>query len=256
MTALFPGGRPGMFARHAWLSRRTRVMLHQIYYDDAQRPTLDRGFVPYDNRSNPDPTWREYHVFRSEYLSGRIPAEGITGYVSWKFGLKTGTTGRAFRAFIRRRPGHDVYCISPPGIDPLPFPNVWLQGEHHHPGILHLVRRVFQHVGVECDPETVHMPAGRVLYCNYWAGTRRFWDRYMAFCEPVRDCLLHGLDEADRRLLHSRADRLIDACYIPFIMERLFSTLLAVAPDISCASWEAARDAPPRRRWFRRRWAA
>lgn len=256
MRALFSGNRPGIFARHAWLDRGPRVAIHQIYYDDSQRPALDRAFVPYDNRSNPDPTWREYHVFRSEYLRGCIPAEGVTGYVSWKFGRKTGATGAAFRDFIRRHPGHDVYCISPPGIEPLSFRNVWLQGEHHHPGIIRLARTVFQRVGIECDPETVHMPTGRVLYCNYWAGSRRFWDRYMAFCEPVRDCLLHGLDDADRRLLHSRADRLIDACYIPFIMERLFSTLLAVAADISCASWDAARDAPPRRGWFRRRRAA
>lgn len=256
MPVLNPGDRPGILPRHGWLGWRPRVTIHQIYYDDAQRQALDRSFVPYDNRSNPDPAWREYHVFRSEYIRGNIPAEGVTGYVSWKFRLKTGTKGKAFRDFIRRHPGHDVYCISPPGIEPLAFRNVWLQGEHHHPGILHLARRVFQRIGIDCDPETVEMPAGRVLYCNYWAGTRRFWDRYMAFCEPVRDCLLHGLDEADRRLLHSRADPLIDACYIPFIMERLFSTLLAVAADISCASWNAARDAPPRRTWFRRRRAA
>ena len=78
-----------------------------------------------------------------------------------------------------------------------------------------------------------------MLFCNYWAGTRGFWDAYMAFCEPVRECLLHGLDADDRRLLHSRADRVIDACYIPFVMERLFSTLLALRPDIRFRALDA-----------------
>jgi hypothetical protein len=233
-----------------------RIVIHQIFYEDAQRRSLDPAFVPHDNRSNPDPDWREYHVFRSEYLREAVPAAGVTGYVSWKFGRKTGITGAAFCDFISRHPGHDVYCISPPGIEPRSFGNVWLQGEHHHPGILHLARQVFRRVGIDCDPATVRMSESQVLYCNYWAGTRRFWDRYMAFCEPVRNCLLHGLDDADQRLLHGRADRVIDACYIPFIMERLFSTLLAVQPDISCRAWDAVRDAPARRGWFRRRRAS
>jgi hypothetical protein len=50
------------------------VCIHQIYYDDAQRPALDPAFLPYDNRANPRPEWREYHVFRTEWLAGRCRA--------------------------------------------------------------------------------------------------------------------------------------------------------------------------------------
>jgi hypothetical protein len=226
------------------------VAIHQIFYDDAQRPALDPAFMPYDNRANPDPVWREYHVFRTEYLAGNVPGDAITGYVSWKFGMKTRVRGAAFLDFIGRHPNRDVWFLSPFGIEPGFFPNVWLQGEHHHPGILGLTRRVFERAGIDCDPATLDQPKSMELYCNYWAGTRRFWDAYIAFCEPVRDILLHGLDDRDRSLLHSRADRTIDACFIPFIMERLFTTLLAVRRDLSFAGWDGGEARRPRRRWF------
>jgi hypothetical protein len=229
------------------------VAIHQIYYDGSQRRALDPAFTPYDNRANPDPVWREYHVFRTEYLAGNVREEEVTGYLSWKFGMKTRVHGRAFLDFIDRHPGREVWFLNPHGIEPHRFPNVWLQGEHHHPGILHLARRVFRHVGIDCDPESLEQPESQMLYCNYWAGTRRFWDAYIAFCEPVRECLLTALDDVDRRLLWSRADRTIDACYIPFIMERLFSTLLSVRGDLSFAGWDGEGARRPRRSWLGRR---
>jgi hypothetical protein len=227
------------------------VAIHQIYYDDSQRRALDPAFMPYDNRANPDPDWREYHVFRTEYFAGRVRDDAITGYLSWKFGMKTRVRGAAFIEFIARNPGRDVWFLNPRGIEPLAFPNVWLQAEHHHPGILGLVTRVFRRVGIDCDPVTLHQPHDHVLYCNYWVGTRRFWDAFIDFCEPVRECLMHGLDGEDRRLLHARADRTIDACYIPFIMERLFSTLLSLRGDIAFAGWDGGAARRPRRRWLR-----
>lgn len=226
------------------------VSIHQIFYDDTQKSALDPAFTAYDNRSNPEPDWREYHVFRTEYLAGNVRDGDITGYVSWKFGMKTRVRGRDFVQFLERHPGHDVWFLSPHGIEPGRFRNVWLQGEHHHPGILRLTQRVFRHCGIDCDLETLEQPESQVLYCNYWVGTRRFWDAYLAFCEPVRDCLLHRLDSDDRRLLQSRADKTIDSGYIPFIMERLFSTLLSLRGDLSCKGWDGAGARRPRRTWF------
>ena len=72
----------------------------------------------------------------------------------------------------------------------------------------------------------------------------------MAFCEPIYHHIETGLDPADRRLIWSRADREIDAPYVPFIMERLFSTLLALRPDIRSRSLDAEAHAV--RGWRRR----
>lgn len=232
------------------------IRIHQIYYDDAQRAGLDQAFIPYDNRANPCPQWREYHVFRTAWLAGRCRAADVTGFVSWKFGAKTGLPGRLFTRFIARHPGHDVYFVNPVRVEPRPFANIWLQAEAHHPGILGLARRILAAVGVDVDLARLDQPRDQVLFCNYWAGTARFWDAYMAFCEPVFHHIEHGLDAADRRLVWSRADRVIDSPYAPFIMERLFSTFLALRPDIDYRPCDAEAHAP--RGWSRRleRWRA
>ncbi|NCX97297.1 MAG: hypothetical protein EBX35_01550 [Planctomycetia bacterium] len=229
------------------------VCIHQIYYDDAQRAALDPAFLPYDNRENPRPEWREYHVFRTEWLAGRCRAGDVTGFLSWKFGAKTGIAGRAFVEFVEGHPGHDVYFVNPSRVEPRPFTGIWQQAEVHHPGIIGLAQRIFDQVGVAVDLATLEQPREQVLFCNYWAGTRRFWDEYMTFCEPVHRQILSGLDAADRALVWSRADREIDASYVPFIMERLFSTFLALRPDLRSRGLDLERqlraNRPP---WWRR----
>jgi hypothetical protein len=229
------------------------VCIHQIYYDDAQWAALDPAFLPYDNRANPRPEWREYHVFRTEWLAGRCRAGDVTGFLSWKFGAKTGIAGRAFVEFVERHPGHDVYFVNPHRVEPRPFTGIWQQAEVHHPGIIGLAQRIFDQVGVAVDLATLEQPREQVLFCNYWAGTRRFWDEYMAFCEPVHRQILSGLDAADRALAWSRADREIDAPYVPFIMERLFSTFLALRPDLRSRGLDLERYLRANRRpWWRR----
>jgi hypothetical protein len=226
------------------------VRIHQIFYDDRQQPFLDPAFIPYDNRANPNPEWREYHVFRSAWLAGQCRDGDVTGFLSWKFSEKTGLRGKRFIRFIRWNPGYDVYFAHPFRVDPQPCTNIWQQAERHHPGILALTQRIVDAIGLNVDLASFQQPREQVLFCNYWAGTRPFWDAYMGFCEPVYRHIREGLDDADRRLIWSRADREIDAPYVPFIMERLFSTFLGLTPSIRSLGLDVARAT--RRPWYRR----
>jgi len=228
------------------------VHIHQIFYEDAQREALDPAFIAYDNRVNPRPEWREYDVFRREWHAGRCREGDVTGFVSWKFGTKTGIAGRTFVEFIERNPVADVWFVHPHRVEPRPFTSIWQQAEVHHPGIIGLAQKILDAVGVAVDLASLEQPREQILFCNYWAGTRRFWNEYMAFCEPVYRHILEGLAPADRVLIWSRGDRQIDAPYVPFIMERLFSTLLALRPGIRFLGLPAAGQ-PPRRPWWRLR---
>jgi len=226
------------------------IRIYQIFYDDAQRPALDPAFIPYDNRAKPEPEWREYRVFRTAWLAGRCREGDVTGFLSWKFGAKTRLRGAQFVRFIELHPGYDVYFANPVRVEPRPFTNIWQQAEVHHPGIIGLAQRIFDSLGVTIDLASFRQPREQVLFCNYWAGSRRFWDAYMAFCEPVYHHILGGLDDDDRRLMWTRADREIDATYHPFIMERLFSTLLALSPSIRALGLDVASAGS--RPWYRR----
>ena len=226
------------------------IRIHQIYYADSQRRALDPAFIPFDNRANPRPAWREYHVFRTALLAGRCREGDVTGFLSWKFGVKTRVSGSVFADFVACQPDVDVSFVNPCRIEPRPFTNIWQQAEVHHPGILGLTQRIFTAVGIDVDLARLEQPREQVLFCNYWAGTHGFWQTYMAFCEPIYHHIETGLDEADQQLIWSRADREIDSPYVPFIMERLFSTLLALRPDIRYQSLDAETHAV--RGWRRR----
>lgn len=212
-----------------------KIRVHQIYYDPSQRPFLDPAFVPLDNTRNERPEWCEYHVFRTQYLAGTCAPGQLTGFISWKFRQKTRMTGAQFIRFIRRNPGHDVYCINPYPKSNSIFRNVWAQGEHFHPGLRELARRCFDAAGIELPLDGEHGDA-IICYCNYWVATRAFWDLYMGYAERLFDAIEHRLDPDTKARLFSRARYDGNASFLPFVIERLFTTVLAKNADVTVAS--------------------
>jgi hypothetical protein len=213
----------------------------------AQADQLEPGFIPYSNVENPRPEWCEYLVFRKEYHAGTCD-HGITGFMSWKFRQKTGLTGAAFRGWIAEHPGYDVYFVNPfPDLVQRRYPNVWRQGDRCHPGISRITQRLLKRVGHNVNLRGLRMDEKQTAYCNYWAGTPQFWRRYMEFCEPLYDLIENGLSCEEKAALLARADSVSECCYIPYIFERLFSTLLCIDPSIRALSMHMATK--PRLSW-------
>ena len=72
----------------------------------------------------------------------------------------------------------------------------------------------------------------------------------MDFCEPLYELIQHRVSTEERRLLFSRADKIIDSSYVPFLFERLFSTLLTTRDDIRSLRMPLTKDRlalPPER---------
>ncbi len=208
------------------------IRVHQIYFRPAQQRHLDPDFLPYDNTANPHPEWAEYHVFRTAHAAGLTQAGDLVGFVSWRFGAKTGIAGRQFLDFIAAHPGHDAYFINPfPHIAHM-YRNPWIGLEDQQPGALAFVQHALDAAGYHValgalpnDPETA-------AYSNYWAGTPAFWQRYLAFTEPLYRHLESGLTLQQREFLHGRANYSSESSLHPFIMERMFPTLLQTEPGI------------------------
>lgn len=207
-----------------------KIDVHQIYYRDELKEYLDPAFIPYDN-SKGNSKWFEYGVFRREYLAGTPQKADYTGFVSWKFNKKTGITGEEFLSFLRRYPGYDVYFINPYEADALCFQNVWYQGEYYHPGSLAFTQKILNKIGYDISLESLVMPWSVTAFCNYWVASPKFWERYMRFTEPVYDYIENKLTPEESAFIQQPADAKIQADYIPFIMERLFSTYLYLNPD-------------------------
>jgi len=223
------------------------IRIHQIYYDPTQRPSLDPAFVPLDNTRNERPEWCEYHIFRTQYLAGACEPGQLTGFMSWKFRPKTRMTGGQFVRFIGRNPGHDVYFINPYPKSNSTFRNVWAQGEHFHPGLRKIAQSCFDAAGIELALTGKHGD-DITCYCNYWVGTKAFWDLYMSYAERLFDAIEHRLDAVVAARLHARAHYDGNASFLPFLMERLFTTILARHVELSVASLRCDS-------WWRRRLA-
>ena len=262
MQALIGTGKSG---DHSPQSSR----IFQIFYQPTQIDHLEDAFIPYSNIENSRPEWCEYYIFRKEYQAGTCD-HGITGFVSWKFRQKTGMSGEAFCSWVEAHPGYDVYFVNPfPRLTKRWMPNVWNQGDQCHPGITQIAQSLLDRLGYKIKLRHLRMGENHIAYCNYWAGTPQFWQRYMQFCEPIYDLIENGLSHDERAVLLKRADRYSDSCYLPYIFERLFPTLLCIDDGIRAlrmhtsterrrtwGEWVSREVSRPYRRYIAKRQAA
>jgi hypothetical protein len=215
---------------------QTKTRIYQIYFDPKQLAGLDPDFIPYDNSRDPTPEMREFAVFRKEFLAGTTQS-GLTGYLSWKFGRKTGLKGRKFLDFVERNPGFDVYFVNP-------FPmqisagNVWEQGERWHPGIVDLANSIFDRLGYGLNVRDLPATLRTSAFCNYWVGSPTFWDKYMSFCLPIFDFIMNEMPESQRALVFSKAESSYGAPYFAYLFERLFTTFLTANRETKSLPYE------------------
>ena len=140
---------------------------------------------------------------------------------------------------MEENPGQDVYFINPYQGVHTRLNNVWMHGEQCHKGIAPFAQGLFNKVYPELGVDISRMlnPSEEFAFCNYWAGTTEFWNRYMAFCERIYDYIENRATPEERAFLDKPAVAVQDrpegsegaTCYRPYIMERLFSTMLWLA---------------------------
>lgn len=203
----------------------SEIAIHQITYLPNHLGHVEPSFRQYDNTNSSAPNEMEYRVFLDAY-EARLPTKAkYTGFVSWKFRQKTKIQGHQFIEFIAANPGHDVYFINPFPSE-LVWKNVWLQGDSFHPGLLDFTQTLLDRLDYKIDLNSLENLSNTAAYCNYWVGTQEFWDRYMAFTQPLYRHIIDGLSASEREFFWKKADRKIEASYFPFLFERVFSTLL------------------------------
>jgi hypothetical protein len=226
-----------------------KIQIHQIYYMNSQLSQLDSAFVPYDNSASEFPDEREFYVFRKEYLAGAMSSVDLSGYFSWKFREKTGLEGKHFIGNCLSNPGHDVYFVNPFPIE-ICYGNVWAQGEMWTPGITRIAQEIIDACGYSIELRSMPRTLRTLAFCNFWAGSPDFWERYMDFCLKIYDYIRANSSGALTEELLQVADLSRNASYFSFIFERLFSTFLTMCPDIRFSGFTYSR-AELRRRYPR-----
>jgi hypothetical protein len=215
------------------------IFIYQIFFKEDQKKYLDSSFIPYFNSVKDN--WFEYGVFAREYALQTHKKSDYTAFLSWKFAQKTKLEGKNILRFMEENPGYDCYFINPfPELTYL-YENVWLQGDSFHKGLLNITQDLFFEAGYNIDLSRLRNNKHNVLFANYWVGNQHFWEAYMNFTLPLYNLINKKLIEGNKIFLQvadSSRDRSVTSSFIPFIMERLFSTFLLLNKSFSTLSYQ------------------
>jgi len=222
---------------------RPQAVMFQNFYAPGQEAKLDPAFVWQDVTQDGRKEYWEIALFVRMYHSGQYRKADYTGMVSPKFGEKTRITGADFLRFVERNPGYDVYFINPYPCEAYYSFNVWEHGEICHAGLMTIAQDLFDRAGIGWDIATLGRNShATLLYCNYWLGNERFWDRYMAVILRLLQTIEDLPARARDRLFARDPNYPTAATAVPFIFERVFSTLLLLDPALKACAYPHSRE--------------
>lgn len=214
------------------------ISIYEPLYAKGQELT-EPAFKPLRLSDNSHADWREFRIMVDFYRRGDHKS-GRTGIFSPKFGLKTRVTAIDFIEFCQKHSQTEVCLINPfPQIAFYSF-NVWTQGEANHPGLTERAQNLLRAAGVDLDIERLGRNSSRTLcYSNFWVGTPDFWELYVgAVLDPMARYLEAFPESPISRSVMESTWHTDGAPFLPFIIERIFSSFLASRPDISVAAFE------------------
>lgn len=209
------------------------ILVKQIYFRKEQAKHLSPSCSPFFNEVHEDNLFLEYsvilHLFRQKFHE----KADYTGVFSWRFQDKTRVSPGEFFAFCRHHPGYDVYFINPFPEQTHLYRSVWEQGEKCHANLKAIAQDLFDELDYGIDVDAIRNDETNTLFSNYWIGNVSFWERYIEFTKPVYDYISKNKDNNLVKNLKATAPYHYSVSYIPFLMERLFSTLLWKEGSIS-----------------------
>ncbi|PTB20713.1 hypothetical protein C9I57_12910 [Trinickia symbiotica] len=185
--------------------------------------------------------WREFRIIIDFYRKGLYQRDRFTGIFSPKFQLKSLISGDEFIDFVRRNDDADVCLFNPyPSTNFLSF-NVWMHGEAFHPGLTSKAQALLDICGIGWDIASVpRHTASTLCYSNFWVGTPGFWDMYVGMIlDPIARFLEENPEHPVAIDVLQATTHYTSAPFLPFIVERLFTTFLSINPQIKVVAHEA-----------------
>jgi hypothetical protein len=218
--------------------------IYEPLYEEGQAIS-EGSFMPLRLDENPT-SWREFRMLVDFYRRGDHRKFDKSGIFSPKFRLKTRVTGEEFISFSDANSEADVCFINPVPTIPYFSFNVWMQGEVAHRGLTEVSQMLLDACGIDVRIASVprHGPSN-VCYSNFWVGTPEFWERYVGgWLDPIARFLEENPEsDVTRAVLVGTLHNMEEGGtpYLPFIIERLFSTFVSLNPDLKVAAHPIAK---------------
>ena len=215
------------------------VTIYEPLYHRGQHIS-DSTLAAFDWFENPIPEWRELAIFERMYTEKTFLNAQLTGLFSPKFALKTGVDPSEFLNFARRNFASDVCFINPfPQIPYFSF-NVWMQGEVAHPGITQRAQDLLDSCKIAWDLNRIGRQSSDIVcYSNFWVGSSKFWEQYVgSVLMPITIFLKSNSHSSVAKAVLEPTMHTDPSPYLPFIIERLFSTFLSVNTEVTRTAWQ------------------
>lgn len=206
--------------------------IFQIYYDAASKEKLDPGFIPLEIAGNPRADWREYWGIREFFLNTTLDRDAYYGFLSPLFTDKTRLTAQQVNALMDLRSDADVFTFSPSMSDAACYLNVFEQGNRRHPGLLAVTGEFLEAIDLPVEFKALVNDFHSAVYCNYIIAKPAFWEKWFAISEALFDIAEQG-NSALASALTAITEYGKGAVEMKvFIMERIGSLILALAPEL------------------------
>lgn len=200
----------------------TNLHIYQSFHDEEGKNNLDSEFIPFDNMNNLTPHLREYPMLKKLFHKHR-DTDAYWGMVSWRWRQKTQLNPQEFIDWINDNPGYDVYHIDPNLEVMAQYPNLWVQGERWHPGMLRFGNKLLPKLGIDIKLEEYMYRAEDFATTSFYVGNDKFWKEWYLFLDYA--LALCGQDEELHSYLYKEG-QLYNGHWVPyfiFAVERLQS---------------------------------
>lgn len=219
------------------------VAIYEPLYAQDQA-LADPEFIPLVRAENARAEWREFGILVDMYRNKVHLRHDFTGLFSPKFNLKAKISGARFLEFVRTQANADVCFINPfPQIAYWSY-NVWMQGEHAHPGLTRAAQELIDacKLGWKLG-ETPRHDCRYLAYSNFWVGSQQFWERYVGgVLVPIAEFLESEPTHVAARNVMEETSHTDPAPFLPFIVERLFSTFVSTHADTNTVAYPLTHE--------------
>lgn len=198
------------------------LKIYQSYYLEDQVKELDPAFIPYNNTQNSHPELRELPLWR-KLLDEHRDSDAHWGLLSWRWSQKTDVRPIQFKEWIMQNPGYDVYHLDPFAHLAGEYPNLWVQGDRWHPGMIDFAQKLFYKLGIDMQVEQYRYLPNDFGTCNYFIGNSKFWISYLDFIDK---CLRYCEEDESMICYIYKEGQQYNGHFVPyfsFVIERLFS---------------------------------
>jgi len=163
---------------------RPNIFIYQIYYDEASKSKLQKGFIPLDNSPNLRPDWAEYWPIRQVLLNQSFNPQDYLGFLSARFFEKTRCQSEYVLDSVTSAK-HAIYSFSPYFDQSALYFSSFDQGERYHPGIIKAGNLLMQSMGGNFDLANLVSDSSTCIYSNYFVAKYEFWKIWFEWAEKL-----------------------------------------------------------------------